>query len=719
MNLKQSIVIVSEFSVKDGSSKGGSRGGTPGDYVTRYMARNTATETCTPVKLFDYDDYMLRYMARDSATEPLFDRDAVKPEIKEIEQYGGVAFGRHNGKDDVSLSDEKLRDLSKDIQANFEQGKVVLKTILSFDEEYLREYGIVSADFKCRKKGDYRGNIDQMKLRMAIMNGLDRMSKNYDKLNYVGVIQVDTEHVHCHLAMVDKGRGLKISGQPMLKNGEQRGKIPEKVKNTLRRGVDSFLDESKTVAFMKSSVDFDKQNTVMFVRRAAYRTMQNNGMGQFLLACLPSDQRLWRADTNNKTLQKANTVARDYVRACFARPESGYSKVQAKIKAYANFRRDKEGLDKNAHTKLIRDGERQVESECVNSIYNSLKTISKSNKQIRTPMLDVMSIPIEEISGEDELSKFAYNLRSYSARIIHANKSRDKARAIVRDYEKSRDTGVNVEESRPVYEFFKFEEDYQEKILSKYRHFLTFIPPAERYRSEYKELLEFRQKCIDLNNMLNDTHIKRFKSEEKAEEYGLKLYNHSGGRFMVIEPGVVEARRDIIFEELSRRYDDLSYRLVRDGLILEEDEKDGQIPKIRRGLKHEFQDVKALDLHHLGYDNQTDIRISKVNLDVYLQATAQRATLAEQAKLYLESSGQKETLGSLPIKDIELMESTAKQLAPQQYPILPSLSRKATEKAPRSATTKLDYNLEIQEVVDRTLDSLENDDFYSPFGKYQ
>jgi hypothetical protein len=173
-----------------------------------------------------------------------------------------------------------------------------------------------------------------------------------------------------------------------------------------------------------------------------------------------------------------------------------------------------------------------------------------------------------------------------------------------------------------------------------------------------------------------------------------------------------------MFDNLAKKYDELSYKLVRDGLILEDDEDDENIPKIKRGIKHRFQSVKAFDLHHLGYDNNRDIQISRINLDAYLQVTAQRAELLEQAKLYLEESGQKEKLKSLPIKDVELMESTAKLLAPQKYPVLPSLSKEASEKTPRSATVKLDYNLEIKEVVDKTVDDIENDDYYLPFGKY-
>ena len=40
MSLKQNIVVVNEYTIKNNSGKGGSRGGSPGDYVLRYMARN-------------------------------------------------------------------------------------------------------------------------------------------------------------------------------------------------------------------------------------------------------------------------------------------------------------------------------------------------------------------------------------------------------------------------------------------------------------------------------------------------------------------------------------------------------------------------------------------------------------------------------------------------------------------------------------------------------
>lgn len=226
-NLKQSIIVVNEYSVKSRATGKGSRGDSPGAYVTRYMAREGAVETLAPIRRHRTDDFILRYMARESATEKAVSRPDVKARIKNSQGAGGVAFGYGQ----VSLSDEQLKSASADVQHWFDQGHTVLKTVLSFDQEYLRKHNIIPEDFVCLKKGDYRGHLDQMKLRMAVMRGLERMEAAfYDDLRYVGVIQVDTEHVHCHLAMVDAGKGSVTA------DGTQRGKVHSGARAMLRRG---------------------------------------------------------------------------------------------------------------------------------------------------------------------------------------------------------------------------------------------------------------------------------------------------------------------------------------------------------------------------------------------------------------------------------------------------------------------------------------------------
>lgn len=649
MSLGSSIVVVNEFTVKNQSGRG-SRGSTPGDYVMNYMSRDKASETLTPVKLTEQSDYIERYMAREEATETMQDRDEVKPEFKNIQKYGGVAFGYG----DVSLSDEKLRAASKDIQANFDDGKTVMKTVLSFDEEYLRENKIIEPDFVCKNRGDFRGNIDQMKLRMAIMNGMNNLSRDYDDLQYVGTIQVDTMHVHCHLAMVDRGVGVLAS------DGTQKGKLSIAQMDKLRRGVDTYLDETKNIQHMCSNINMDKRNTSIFIKQVSHKTMQENGMSQLLIACLPEDKRLWRASTNAKSMQKANALTREYVRELFNQPESGYDKVKRDIYKYAEARRDRESLSGEEFRKLIKNGETRVEDECINNVYGMMQNIEKRDKDTHTPMLDLMSMPLRDVSKDaDELGEFTYKLRTYNTRLGYHKNERDKSHEVVTSYENALAQNQVSEDAKPVYDFFKFEEEYNEKLMCKYQHFLHFLPPDSKHRNELKELLDYKQSVTDVDGMLHDKTIKRMK-ESNAEDYAERVYNQRGGRYMTFAPDIIETRLRTMQKTLEQKDKDFAYKLTGDSLAVTVD--DDGIPRLKRHIKHDFDDVKALDIHHLGYDSPSKMSVSQNNVDVFIKMAQHRAELAQAAYDYLELSGQEDELDSINMKDIRLMQRVANKL---------------------------------------------------------
>ena len=694
MSLKQSIVVVNEYTIKNSSGKGGSRGGTPGDYVTRYMARNGATETLTPVRATEQEDYIKRYMARESAVERIDGREDVKPEFRKIQKYGGVAFSR----DDVSLSDERLEDISKDIQSQFDSGKTVLKTVISFDQQYLQEMGIVSPDFECENAGDYRGNIDQMKLRMGIQSGMERLSRSYDDLEYVGVLQVDTQHVHCHLAMVDKGRGH------IMPDGTQRGKLTKSDMMQLRRGIDLFLDDEKEIQHMASNVDFDKRNTKCFVKQVSHKTMENNGMGQFVLACLPDDKRLWRASTNDKRMRKANSLMRDYVRQVFSEPDSGYDRVRSDIYAYAKARQDREDLSSEDFRRLVKNGERKVEDECINSVYSMLSGLQKSDLQVRTPMLDVMSAPSEDIASDaDELEEFGYKLKSYSSRLQYHKKQRAEAKEQVRAYEQAEAQNAVSDDSRAIYEFFKFEQQYQEMCMCKYQHFLGFIPPEDEYEDELQELLDYREKTRRVAEMYEDRSIKRMKPE-RAEDYGLRVYEQHGGQYMTFAPDIIEQRRDRMQAKLADMDRAFADKLTENGIALDEDGKPV------RQIKYDFEDVKHLDIHHIGYDSPYDIRISKYNIDRFSEVAETRQRLADEAMVYLYKTGQQDEADILPMTDIRNMSRAAKQVA--ETGVVPSLRQEKTSRYKRSMATRLDVSLDIDENIRNAMLNENEDDEY-------
>lgn len=764
MGLKQDVVIVNEFSVPLPGGKG-SRGGTPGDYVTRYMARDGATESLAPIQRLRTDDFILRYMARESAVERAgATRSAAKREMKQAQGDGGVAFGYGS----VSLSDEQLRAASKDIQGHFESGKTVLKPVLSFDEEYLRRHGIVDEDFRCEDRGDYRGHIDQMKLRMAIMHGLDRMSggtSGFDDLRYVGVIQVDTEHVHCHLAMVDAGPGH------LAKDGTQRGKLLDRHKSRLRRGVDAWLDEKQAVAHLSSAVGYERRNVTTFIKRWAHERIRGESLPQFLLACLPADRSLWRSGTNDARMRKANRLVGELVAEQLQRPGSPMPEAMERIVDYANQRRDAEGLDTDGWQRLVDRGREQIMERAVNGVYQMLRALPEDELRVRTPMLEVMGMDYAQMavlaadrqeqqgSAEDDLVSFGFRLRSYASRLQHHRERASEYRDLARQWERAEKAEVATEDSRPLYDFYRFEEDWHRRVMSKYQHFLPFLGDAGQWADQQREAAEYGQRLLSLMALRRDASLQRTKDAERAEQIGRDVYGQPGGRHLTegrAGRAVLDARIATMKRAYDERLDALRAELAGAGLVLElasaatadapggpepdeddsEAEAEGQDPVTDRmqvvpGAAHEFDEVKALDLHHLGYDFVTDVEVGDRSRRAFAEAAAERRRLLLAAMAYLDESGQSEAIADLPVDDVAAMTRTARELAPSAEDedgvlVLRSriaelrAEREQAEALRRSRATTLDAGLvvRVQERVDAAVASPETapDGFPEPTG---
>ena len=672
MGLKQSVVIVNEYTIKTGD-KGGTLGGTPGDYVLRYMARVGATEDITPTKLQEFDTNLTKYIARERATNLFDDIPSMKQSMRNAQRYGGVAFGYG----DVALSDARLKRVSKDIQRQFDAGKTVMKTVLSFDEEYLREHGLISKDFHCRKRGDFRGHIDQLKLRMAIMNGMEKLSRHYDDLQFVGVIQVDTKHVHCHLAMVDRGRGS------LMPDGTQRGKLTEKEKLSIRRGVDMYLDAKQTVKMMSSSVVYDKRNALCYIKKRTHQMMAQQGFSQFLLACLPENRNLWRASTNRKEMRKANSLVRDYVVQLLEQPQSGYRDAMNSVIAYADYRRDREDLSSDEHAQLIRDGQERIVTECMNGVYAVVKQIPESERQVRTPMLEMMSQDYEDMASQavnDPLIEFGFKLRSYASRLDFHRKEYHRFESYHEQYEQAE---THTKDAEALDAYFQLEMRYNQMLMVKYQYFLSFLPPDEKMEEEFEELMEQKDRLRNLRMMSEDKAFQRM-LPENAEEYGIRVYGQYGGRRVKAQPEVIATRirnmeQDVFDQEQRFRKKLQDYGMDYNGSAV-----------VRRKL-YPFEDVKALDLHHITYDFATDVPVSKPYLDEFVKMANERYDAFQKAKLYLEGTGQHTELESLPEQDVMVMKEYADRFGTTG--ILPS-SRKAGSQFRQSRTVRLGKNYE-------------------------
>ncbi len=710
MGLKQDLVIVNEFSIPVPSGKKGrtgTRGGTPGDYVTRYMAREMATESLAPIRRQRTDDFIVRYMARKEATEAVTvrDRRVLKRKMAAAQGAGGVAFGYGQ----VSLSHDQLLEASSDIQRLFDSGHTVMKTVISFDQEYLRKHRVIPEDFVCEKRGDYRGHLDQMKLRLAVMRGVERMGRGlYDDLRYVAVIQVDTEHVHCHLAMVDAGRGN------LAADGTQKGKISARARSLLRRGIDSWLDEKQTVRHLTSAVGYERRNVTTFVKKWAHQQMLRESLPQFLLACLPADRRLWRYSTNNQAMRKPNRIVRQLVREVFDRPGSPYGQVMAEVRSYADHRRRKEGLNADQWRQLVHTGEERIMERSVNAVYAMLRQLPADALRIRTPMLDAMGLDYETLAerahaktdDQEDLISFGFRMRSYASRLQHHTENRQHFHERAREWEASDAQGRAAAASRAVYEFFREEEEYHAKVASKYRRFLNFVPASETWHDGWEEVAEYGERVISLESMRRDQSLRRMKDLDEAERLGREIYGQSGGRLVAAGDAtstrVLETRLRQMRKRYSDKVEDLRVKLAARGLRLElaTDPATGRdTPKISHGAEHDFQEVKGLDLHHMRFDFAQDSPVGKKTLRAFVEAARRRADALDAAGLYLVSSGQEDAISELPVDDIRRMVRLAEEIETAEAPTLPShIAELAREHVvvKRSRTVRLDAALTEQ-----------------------
>lgn len=701
MGLKQSIVVKNQFTVKTGDN-GGRRGKTPGRYVLRYMARKDATEPIAPIRQSRADDFIKKYMVRKDATEPLRDPKLVKQTAEDVVRFGGVAFGYGQ----IALSDEDLVKASDDIQKYFDEGKTVMKTVLSFDEDYLRENGIIDPNFVFQRAGDYKGHIDQMKLRKAIMSGLERFGRFYDDLQYVGVIQVDTGHVHCHLAMVDKGVGK------LAPNGEQKGKMTQRSMNQLRRGIDVALDDQKTIQFMASQYQTEKRNVKSFVKKMSYLAIDEHGLGQLMLAALPEDSRLWRADSNNKRMKRANNLAREFVNKMFEKEGSGYREAQASVLAYVNKRSDREGLSEKDKAMLIKNGYKKIEDKAINTVYETLRQYRGEDLTVHTRMMDIAVSDLDDLAGQkdDPLAQFGYRLRSYSSRRKHHMEEKHKYKQRVRELE---DTPNRNEIADKFLEFYRFEAMYHAQLQAKYQSFLSFLPKRDVYEDRIKDLMDYEKRMVNLERMMNDKSMRKM-NPDNAEVFGFSTYGQRGGYYVAEKnTGVLRTRLGIMQDKFDKNMDDLNEDLFDAGFKLVQ-EDDGFYLKPK--LPYDFEDVKALDLHHLDYDFFYDADVSVGNVSRFVTTANERYELFKPVEEYLVRTDQEAQLEDFAVYDINKMKQYADDM--KLKPVLKSKISEAgvIERAHNTIDLSRDLEKELQDVIQHIMHEKVEDYFVEDRG---
>lgn len=769
-NLKQSIVIVNEYTSKNKQTGKGSRGSSPGKFVVDYMARKDATETLAPVEVRDSGLilYTTRYMARESATEQMKLKGVngsisqLKDEFAALEYLSGRGFGRKG----ISLSGKELMETSKLIQNAFDEGHSVQKIVLSFTQEYLKETGIIEPSFEFAGKGSYKGKLDQLKLRHAIGMGLNKMTRmgGYESPEWVGVIQVDTNHIHCHLALTD----TDFSKYRLLDDGTDRGKLNEREKYSLRTEINHDLMDLKAMRSFHHQIDLDRHNVVSFVKDYAYDEINHNTNIQLLIASLPKNKRLWRYNTNNKEMTRSNELSTAIVFRIFKEQpnRSGYADALKSIRKYASERQSIDKLSFSESKKLIDNGKELIMTRSVNGLYSMLKDkVVDGRLTVRTPMIDVQSSSDDELKSmlytkkttkEDSFDQAGFELRVRgfsSRRKEHLVKSEDYKQAIDQ-FDDVFDAGqVNIE-AVIMRRFFEEELIYNMKLVDKYRYFFKYDTKQDKKAIEkmyptYELLNDDFNKIMKKESLLSDYYSGELSSKINIPEninenvdyvndqikniydvpMGVRVFDSSlrtviSSELKKEENEYVKSLRDYTFEsfrrgvatsreweaivnshrdvDISDYYSSLSYRNTN---VVAPFQPKSSIEGIDSNL---FNSVKALDIHHLGLDfyGKIDTSISDDNIQQFVSAYTWRDSFMKEAEAYLEQSDQpKDVIQSVKLDLIDMNEaSNIAQSEKEIKVVIPNVDIVSSNRMVK--TIRIDDSLDVISEVQNSIVSL-------------
>lgn len=652
--IKKNIVIVNEFSYK--TKSGGTRGGTPGMYVQRYMARDGATEVLAPASLNSTDNYIVKYMARETAVEKLSYKDLAK--FKEAEDFvesksiglGGLAFGSFGKKDngDLSMSDSKLKKLSKAIQKGFDNGKTVLKTVISFETDYLKEMGVLPKDLNVDKKGDLRNKVDQVKLRSALLYGMERLKKRFDNLAYIGTIQIDTKHVHSHLAMVDLGKGRVID-----EKGMQKGKLKSKDLNVLRSGIERKLKELLKVRITSSQFNKDRQNVKDFVKKRTVDLLHDNGDIQYLRAILPEDKKLWRYGSNAEVMKRPNAFAKSIVQKLFKNKNSGYDKALLEIKEYSEYRFSRDKITKKEAKKLVDKGVKKLEEQSVNAVYSVLKNFDVA---WQSDFIDVVTqneeVLKERVSNKDNVNKLiksTVRLKSYNKEFEKAIKGYREFEAIYNDAQRTllgvRQTGSN-KGSFDFAEFCKNEAEYNRLKVLKYRELLGNTVHFDSFNKELESINNLKIAKTKIEEILDDEVFSKMDTLSQSEYLkGKKLPFKDKN---ALESNLKDMDRRIYNKETRFNREIKYYGLkVEDGILVSETHNNKKLVNqvIAVDLHSQFTDESMID-------DSGNLKVSSSKLKKYMDLQQERFDHLRDAINFLRRTDQIKAISDMPVDDI-------------------------------------------------------------------
>lgn len=561
MGLKQSIVFKSKFSTK-----------TPGNYILHYTSEEEKTE---PLEIYDY---ITQYTPRYSATEMLKQEGASEIDVQkkdnEIVSKNGIMFGTHG----LSYSEKMLKEAARRTQKATDEGHVPILQVISFEHNYLVEKGIIPSDMpepKEEKDENYKGKVDQLKLRQAITDMMRKMHQDmgFDEPEWGATIHLDTQNVHVHLTTVETGEAkakrlklvhdVELEKEPRMQwesddktspysvsqNDEgfmiykrkgdivatqeasqkgnpkwyynknktpnmvkvEKGKVSEKTFSKMRDTLDRSLSKTKDIKPFVKDISEKRKLTKDLTINTVYYNDVTVSKLQTLYAALPDNKKMWRAGSNAKSMKRANEIASDIVEDIWTRHKSSINLDE--FDSAVNTYADTRQFDEKFDDNYKNTLIANAYQDLKKESINLLYRDMNSRIKENDKNLEVPKMSLEAASEDALKNEIIDNL-------TRADTSDNYDNQVHFEYRK-RSYSKRITES-------KFEKDYYQSELERYDKLEANNQTSEAskvVRNHYQNEFDYYERIFDKYSYLNYGEKSNVSKERFEEVKGTDLVN--------------------------------------------------------------------------------------------------------------------------------------------------------------------------------------------------
>ena len=568
MGLKQDIVIVSQFGNKN-----------PGTYIRSYTSRKNDkyNEKIPATEPLELNPYITKYVSRVSAVEQLKSNAVSDNEVvlkdKDKSKKSGVMFGNRG----ISYDRETVEHAAYVSQKAADEGHTVIQPVISFSHEYLKKQGIIPEDLEeVTEKGGYYGQVDQLKLRQALTEMMNKMHQGmgFDKPEWTGVIQFDTTNLHAHMTSIETGTppkkrlmyaqtderheqpemkwlsddrnddyvirentdgfleyyrdNEKVAEQVATQRGtpktyhvnrktsfkieQERGKIGSKVQAGMRDTLDRSLSRTRDMKPLTKDITDQRKLTKQLTKNNMYYNQETIEKIQALLIALPDNQKMWRARSRAKSMQRPHELVNSIVDDVWTKYSDSVNldEFESAVSNYIDARQNDEGFGAEYGSELKTNAYNRLREETINSIYTDMKSIKKKDKTIKQPKQSIKAASTEALKNTiadqferepnqyDAYVRVEYKSRDYKKRFYDAKDEAFNAQREIKRYDRFKKAGKVDKDSAVIRDYYEQEYYHEIGIVDKYDYLLN----GKKSRVSKDRFNEV--KGTDLVNMLYD-----------------------------------------------------------------------------------------------------------------------------------------------------------------------------------------------------------------------